>query len=315
MGKKATGFEETFYQKDLFGNPIKPDVEGIVSQRFGVPPFSILNTSSDTWQNRKKQWKALGLSGYEGREDALTFEGAKGNDFLGRQMSDIGGTSEFDPCVAELCYRWLCPPDGQIVDPFAGGAVRGVVAKALGLKYWGCDLNEKQIKVNKKVAGVIYPNSHGIEWLNGDSMQTLASAPNADIIFSCPPYGDLEKYTDDPNDISNMEYHTFVAAYKRIILAACLRLKNDRFACFVVGDYRDKKGYLRSLVSDTIRAFEECGLRYYNSVILQNPIGTARLRVTKQFENSRKFAKIHQDMLVFVKGDPKKASNFNIVIE
>jgi hypothetical protein len=33
------------------------------------------------------------------------------------------------------------------------------------------------------------------------------------------------------------------------------------------------------------------------------------MRVTKQFEASRKFAKTHQNVLVFVKGDGKKATN------
>jgi len=47
------------------------------------------------------------------------------------------GTSIFDPVLCELAYRWFCPLDGQIVDPFAGGSVRGVVASLLGRRYWG----------------------------------------------------------------------------------------------------------------------------------------------------------------------------------
>ena len=146
------------------------------------------------------------------------------------------------------------------------------------------------------------------QWVCGDSLETLADAPAADFIFSCPPYGDLEVYSDDPADLSNMEWHTFVAAYKRIIMRSVARLKDDRFACFVVGDFRDPKGFYRDFVSTTIRAFEECGARLYNEAILVTSVGSASMRVTKQFDASRKMAKTHQNVLVFCKGDPRKAA-------
>jgi len=50
------------------------------------------------------------------------------------------GTSIFDPVLTELCYRWFSPRGGQILDPFAGGSVRGIVASALGREYTGIEL-------------------------------------------------------------------------------------------------------------------------------------------------------------------------------
>ena len=47
------------------------------------------------------------------------------------------GTSIFDPVLCELAYRWYCPPGGVILDPFAGGSVRGIVASKLGRRYVG----------------------------------------------------------------------------------------------------------------------------------------------------------------------------------
>jgi hypothetical protein len=147
------------------------------------------------------------------------------------------------------------------------------------------------------------------EWVCGDSMATLENAPDADMVFSCPPYGDLEVYSDDPQDLSNMEWHTFVAAYKRIIFRAVQRMKPDTFACFVVGDFRDKKGFYRNFVSETIDGFEQAGARLYNEAILATSVGSAAMRVTKQFESGRKMAKTHQNVLVFCKGDWKKAAD------
>ncbi len=205
-----------------------------------------------------------------------------------------------------------------MVDPFAGGSVRGVVAKALNRKYWGCDLRGEQVKANIKNAEDIFEGYDGetldifgggdLQWVCGDSMKELDNAPEADYIFSCPPYGDLEVYSDSPDDLSNMEYHTFIAAYKRIILRAVKRLKNDRFACFVVGDFRDKKGFYRNFVSETINAFESAGALLYNEAILATSVGTACMRVTKQFNAGRKLAKTHQNVLVFCKGDWRAAT-------
>jgi hypothetical protein len=97
-------------------------------------------------------------------------------------------------------------------------------------------------------------------------------------------------------------------AYREIIAASCSLLKNDRFACFVVGDVRDKKGNYYNFVGDTVEAFRAAGLSYYNEAILVTAVGSLPIRVGKQFSTSRKLGKTHQNVLVFVKGDGKQAA-------
>jgi hypothetical protein len=105
-----------------------------------------------------------------------------------------------------------------------------------------------------------------------------------------------------------MDHEAFLVGYRDIIAKACAKLRQDRFACFVVGDFRDKRGNYRNFVSDTVQAFLDAGLTLYNEAILVTSVGSASMRVTKQFEASRKFAKTHQNVLVFLKGDAKKAT-------
>jgi hypothetical protein len=107
--------------------------------------------------------------------------------------------------------------------------------------------------------------------------------------------------------LSFMDWHAFVAAYKRIILRSVGKMKADSFACFVVGDFRDSKGFYRNFVSETIDGFEQAGARLYNEAILATSVGSAAMRVTKQFEAGRKLCKTHQNVLVFCKGDWRKA--------
>ena len=48
----------------------------------------------------------------------------------------------------------------------------------------------------------------------------------------------------------------------------------------------------------------------YNEIILVNSVGTLRLRAGKTFRASRKIGKHHQNILVFLKGDAKKAVEY-----
>lgn len=299
---------------DLFGNPLSQAGLGKISKKFIVPPFSVLNTRDGNWKNRKQCWIRAGLSSEVGRlgiDDKLQ---KSSNDDYTRLISNSAtgagvkkGVSIFDPVLCEILYKWFCPPHGQIIDPFAGGSTRGIVASVGGFKYWGCDIRSEQVKANKVNGLKVVPDNLP-RWVCGDSINTLQDAPDADFIFSCPPYGDLEKYSDLDDDISNMEYHAFLAAYRRIILKSLTKLKNDRFACFVVGDFRDKKGFLRNFVSDTINSFEMCKARLYNEAILITQVGSAAMRVNRQFMAGRKLCKTHQNVLVFCKGNPKKAA-------
>jgi len=295
---------------DLFGNPVRPQTASPLRRNYLTPPFSVLSSRDGDWQERKNAWLSHGIRseiGRTGRAYNMGMNATAENEWA--LEDDLGsGVSIFDPVLCELMYRWFCPPGGQIVDPFAGGSVRGIVAALLGYRYWGCDLSAAQISANKSQADTILEMTDRAEWVHGDSMLRLDDSPEADFVFSCPPYGDLERYSDDPADLSTMEWHTFTAAYRRIIMRACGKLRQDRFACFVVGDFRDGRGMYRNFIGETVSAFKEQGLHLYNEAVLITSVGTAAMRATKQFEATRKLCKVHQNVLVFIKGDPRRAT-------
>jgi hypothetical protein len=307
-----------------------------LSDRFIIPPFSILDTKLGIWQQRKNYWLSLGIKSEEGRKEGCTYSKSaqspkfyevkselarKGlpndidstyNECIKRGYSlfgtENGSTSIFDPVLCELSYKWFNTPTGKILDPFAGGSVRGIVAAKLGFQYLGNDLSATQIIANRENAkevlqdAELYPT-----WTTGDSLQidTIAKGYDADMIFSCPPYADLEVYSDEKEDLSNMTYENFLKVYREIVRKSCEKLKNDRFAVFVVGDVRDKNGLYKNFVSETIKAFIDSGLSLYNEMILANSIGSGAMRAGRQFANARKVVKIHQNVLVFYKGNPK----------
>jgi hypothetical protein len=426
----------------------------------------------------------------------LIIDQYRGKSDSGHEVSQTG-TSIFDPVLCELAYRWFCPPGGTVLDPFAGGSVRGIVAAMLGYEYVGIDLSERQIQANREQAEAIcgndniygdyvkvnisskwarhkfkcsldyikqvcggrccqgsdkvlisllpseeqqhidngkdvqngllqpdpktgqcpYKGEHGLcsihgseqkpfgciaspftlnkgntlivrdrytklkchgegqpayhafrgsldllfgadeaqrivehldngggdiaanmpvqtynkikyldklkhgvvqqvsdkkmpVWHIGDSrdMDQHCSDVQADFIFSCPPYADLEVYSDDERDLSKLEYADFITAYKDIIAKAASKLRDNRFACFVVGEVRDKRGNYYGFVPDTIQAFRDAGLEYYNEAILVTAVGSLPIRAGRQFQAGRKLGKTHQNILVFVKGNAKQAT-------
>jgi DNA modification methylase len=277
---------------------------GALSKEFGVPPFSILDTKQQWWRERKEiLTKLIGDSGL-GRNDGLLTNGKNS------VVNNINaGTSIFDPVLAELLIEWFCPPRGNVLDPFAGGNVRGAVAGLKGRNYVGIDLRAEQIETNRQ--SIVDLEIEGnVAWVCGDSVniKSLVVDYHANFILSCPPYHDLEKYSDNAQDLSNMNYSDFLISYKKIIANTFELLENDSFIAWVVGEIRDKNGTYRNFVGDTINAWVQAGANYYNEAILLNAVGTGALRAKKIFNSARKLIKLHQNVLIFVKGDPKLAT-------
>lgn len=308
------GFDESIFESDFMTEAAElEENRETLQERFIIPPFSIFDTKQGYWQDRKKIWKKIIKSG-EGRESGLLGDGLQKLAEKYYSGTDLNGTSIFDPVLCEVLINWFCPAGGKVLDPFAGGSVRGLVSVLLGNDYTGIDLSEKQIKANIKnynaIAGRQDLNGDDLKkpnWINDDSANIdLLVKEKHDFLLTCPPYADLEVYSDNPQDLSNMPYDEFKKAYTGIICKAVEKLKDNAFAAIVVGEVRDKHGYYYNFVGDTIAAFRCAGMEYYNECILLNQIATGAMRAGRQFEAGRKVVKTHQNVLIFVKGNEKE---------
>lgn len=280
---------------DLFGNEIIEDV--LLRDKFIEPPFSILDTKSGNWQKRKRAWISKGLKSEVGRDAKVI-----NMDTVAKEKNTADYVSVFDPALCEVLYNWFCPENGTILDPFAGGSVRGIVANYLGYKYTGIDIRQEQVDSNREQAMDILPIDKQPQWYVGDSNVLLDDnwQTKFDMVMSCPPYADLEVYSDLEGDISNKPYKQFLELYESIIDKSCKLLKKGGYACFVVGEVRDKNGFYIGFVPDTIKAFEKCGMKFYNEAILLNAIASASMRANGNMK-SKKLVKVHQNVLIFIK--------------
>lgn len=318
---------------------IEPQKQALtLADRFIVPPFSVLDARQGYWQDRKRQWLSLGIQSEIGRggngnlarafnedimrgERSYRQEADKRSNVTGAPLKPewaIGtgttnmapGTSIFDPVLCELAYRWFCPDNGHVLDLFAGGSVRGIVAELLNYKYTGIEIRKEQIEANEQQAKALNITP---TYILGDSTKLLELLPQGelyDLIFTCPPYYDLEVYSDVLDNMGDMSvyhsYFSFMIWYELIFKQAVSRLRTNRFLVVVVGDIRDKEGIYRNFVGDNITCFNKLGLKYYNEAILVTSVGSLPIRVGRQFGQNRKLGKTHQNILVFYKGNPNK---------
>jgi len=350
----ATGYTEDDLVNLAQGEPEAEEQGGdpaSLAERFGVAPFTVLNTRDGGWQRRKKAWRALGLAGEEGRKYNLTYAASPSNVYsnyfvvkadaekrvghkvtldelltlpeAGR-LSKItdGQTSVFDPVLTDLLIRWFSRQGDTILDPWAGGVTRAAVATALRRKYVGVDISKVQIDANKALLASITGNPllaeitpapeplPEPEYLLGDSTKTIAALPSDtyDMVIGCPPYYDLEQYSNDPADMSNLPDTEFEAAIIANIQAVAHAMRPDSFACFVVGSSRGTDGLVRDMRVLFKRAADAAGLGYVNDAVLISCVGSTATRVGGQFTAARSLGRQHQDIVVYCKGDRKRAA-------
>lgn len=273
---------------------------GALVENFGVPPFSVLDTRQGYWQDRKKKWEEITGDLSETRDGEFGgFGGA-----IVKQIN--GGTSNFDPVLAEIMYKWFCPTNGKILDPFGGEQTKGVVAGELGYEYHAVEFRQEQVDLNTEKT----KQYEGVKYTCGDSnnISTLIKDRDFDMCFTSPPYYDLEVYSKE--DMSALgTYEEFMEQYENIFKQCYEMLADDSFLVIKICEIRNKKtGEYRSFVADNIDIFRRIGFKYYNELILVNAVGTVMLRVNKSMQQ-RKVGKVHQNVLVFYKGDLKNIPN------
>ncbi len=285
--------EEVCYNENITNEDKEVEAHMKLQDRFVVPPFSVLDTRQGYWRERKEHWKNLIQDNGESRENLLG--GLK-------TLGQTAGVSLLDPVLSEIVNIWFGVENGNTFDCFAGDSVFGYVSSYLGNSFTGIELRKEQAKLNnERIKGFnsIYHCDDGRNVLNH------IKENSQDLLFSCPPYFDLEVYSDLENDASNQEsYEDFLQILDTAFSNSIKCLKDNRFAVIVVGDVRDKKGFYYRLIDDVKDVFKKNDVYLYNELILLDQLGTAPKRANKQM-NNRKVVKVHQNVLVFYKGEPK----------
>jgi DNA modification methylase len=207
------------------------------------------------------------------------------------------GLSEFNPFVAKSIISYWSKPGDLILDPFAG-RTRGIVAALMGRRYVGYEISKKAYDT---IVGEINRFNLHAEIKNEDclNIKNINDSLEADLILSCPPYFNLEKYESAPGQLSDInDYRKFLNALEERIRACVLKLKQNGFAAFIVGDFR-KNGEYVLFHKDFIDLSKRCGLKLHDLIILQNIQFGIALHRFGSVRDIKQTSKCHEYLLIF----------------
>lgn len=309
---------------------------------FVVVPFNVLSAQRGEWQARKRAWVAwlglnraitdlgrasnLGRKANVARSPQFYRQKAEHMRMTGEAISTPEfekiykpsgnarvehSVSQFDPVLCEVVTTWYSKAGDLIVDPFAGDVERGLVAAALGRRYIGIEIRQEQCAANTGIAEEL-----GFDikprWVNGDARriaELLKDEPPADLVFTCPPYWNLEVYSDHVDDLSNMSLHQFMMGMSQSIESSLACLADNRFAVMVMGDQRH--GPMNSLVNlpaRMVNEFEVHGAALHVDAIFQTALGSKPQLARYSFERRRTLTPTYEHVLIACKGDPGLAT-------
>jgi hypothetical protein len=159
------------------------------------------------------------------------------------------------------------------------------------------DIRQEQIDENMAVLSRL--GLTGASYVCGDGRYLTDVLGTFDCALTCPPYFDLEVYSDRSDDLSNLsDYIEFNAGMSASAEAHRRLMKPGAFVCIVVGPFRDKKGELIDFPGHTVVNFRKAGFIFHQDVILSKNFASAAKRSTMAWKG-RKLVPRHEHLLVF----------------
>jgi len=271
-------------QKKLL--PVRDDIS--IKDQFGFLPLSIIKPTKES----KAKWKDAYLDDGEN-------EIRKGNAwYTNTDLIRNQKMSEFHAGMAENIIRYWSLPGARIVDPFAGRATRAVVSTKLGREYYGYEIapnTHRRVLEHFEKLG-INPNFYLSDGV------ALKETPNnfSDLIFTCPPYYNIEEYESVEGQLSDCESYDSFMEFVGKCAENCFRVaKSGSFCVWVVADFR-RGGKLIDFHGDTIQSFKKVGFNYHDIIIMENLSPFAALSAV-QSAYKRYAPKTHEYVVIFRK--------------
>jgi hypothetical protein len=136
------------------------------------------------------------------------------------------------PLVEWILLRYGGPEGGRVLDAFAGGPPRGLVSSIMGMEYHGFEIRQEQIDENLKVAERL--KLKNIHYHLSDGRFLEPEIGIFDFALTCPPYYNLEVYSQQADDISSFKsYDEFNASMWMCAHSHKPKMRPGAFVCIV----------------------------------------------------------------------------------
>jgi len=215
------------------------------------------------------------------------------------------GLSIFPYDLAERIIKFYSEPYEIILDPMCGHATRLTAAFYLKRNYIGYDVSKRFMEWNRKVLKELWANSlikPDIAIVLKEKSSEFIDEPtdSIDMIFTSPPYWDLEYYGDEPEQLGwNKTYDEFLNGLKRVLMQCFRVLKPGRFCIWNINDFR-KDGKFYTYHADVIRLAKYVGFEIHDIIIVD--WGTSIFACfASEIEERKITAKSHEYLVVMKK--------------
>jgi len=267
------------YKKVL---PFSDDMK--VKDQFGWLPLSVVEPDKAS----KIKWKDAYLD--DGMKEKRRSDDAKYLPGL--------GFSEFHAGMTEDILMYWSMDNSVVVDPFSGRLTRAFISSKMGRKYYGYDISPTTVKRVK--AHLEQHDSDATIYCDDGCKMKQTPDDFADLVMTCPPYHQLEKYESVDGQLSDIKkYSEFLDMIELCGTNINRVLKPGGFCIWVCGDWRES-GKFRNFHLDTIKLFEKAGLITHDIMIMKNISPFAALQAGK-VASKRYTSKVHEYVLVFRK--------------
>jgi len=172
------------------------------------------------------------------------------------------GDLHMAPFPEELAYRLisLYSKEGDyVLDPFCGSGTTNFVALSLNRKTIGYEIEQKYVDMAKRRC-----RNQGLFFSKSSENMKEVYHNSIQLCITSPPYLNVRKYSDNPENIGNMQdpYPTLKKVFKEVYRV----LKPTGYFCLNVAGVADR-GYLKTFPFDLIHICKNVGFKFRSSII------------------------------------------------
>ena len=205
-------------------------------------------------------------------------------------LSSRADYSNFPEEVAKLCLELYLRKSRKLFDPFAGWGERWAMADYYFQDYTGIDINPVAIQKAKEV--------YGADNILADA-RTYRPDFQYDGLVTCPPYWNLERYSDQGLDALKT-WEAFLVEYKKTRENVLSFAASGAILCVMVCDWRSMGRYF-DFTYQTQKVFVVLWCEFVDHVVVSRK-GTSKIKVMlPQAVANGYTVKVHENLLVFRK--------------
>ncbi len=169
-------------------------------------------------------------------------------DNSGAHNGDYHGN--FVPQIPHQLFTRYTKKGDWILDPFMGSGTSLIEAQRMGRNSIGIELQDnvareaaRRISTEKNEVCKAYAFIGNSRRTDIEKMLRTAGAEKVQFVIMHPPYWDIIKFSDDPNDLSNAaDLDDFLHSFAEVIDNTTRVLERQRYCAVVIGDkYADSR--------------------------------------------------------------------------